>query len=77
MTREEKMAKRRENGKCYVYKPNPYTKGTDAWEKENTLRIQKSRGSKTPVARMMSCMKKVENNLTEEKQRIRNRKKTK
>ena len=34
MTREERMQKRRDAGKVYTYKKNPYEKGTKEWVKE-------------------------------------------
>ena len=35
MTREERMQKRRDAGKVYTYKKNPYEKVTKEWVKEN------------------------------------------
>lgn len=77
MTREEKMNKRREAGKTYSYKPNPFPKGTDEWRDEQYARANKNVSHKTSVARWTSIMTKLENQLTKEKLERSKRKKVK
>lgn len=67
MTREEKMNKRREAGKTYTYKPNPFPKGSDENYDEQYDRAHKNVSHKTPVARWTSIMKKLDNQLAKEK----------
>ena len=43
MTREEKMNKRREAGKTYTYKPNPFKKGTWEYHMEARKRAEKNK----------------------------------
>ena len=67
MTREEKMNKRRETGKTYTYKPNPFKKGTLEYHMEARKRAKKNVSHKTPFARWTSIMAKLENQLAKEK----------
>lgn len=67
MTREEKMNKRREAGKTYVYKPNPFPKDSDEYYEEQWYRARKNVSHKTPLARWTSIMAKLENRLYAEK----------
>ena len=60
MTREEKMNKRREAGKTYKYKPNPFPKGSDEYYDEQWNRSHKNVSHKTPFARWTSIMAKLE-----------------
>ena len=68
MTREEKMNKRREAGKTYTYKPNPFKKGTREYRMEARKRAEKNISHKTPVARWTSIMAKLDNQLAKEKE---------
>lgn len=68
MTREQKMNKRREEGKIYTYKPNPFKKGTKEYRKEAKKRALKNISHKTPVARWTSIMAKLDNKLAKEKE---------
>lgn len=77
MTREEKMSKRREVGKTYSYKPNPFQKGSDEWRDEQYARANKNVSHKTSVARWTSIMTKLENQLAKEKLERNKRKKVK
>lgn len=77
MTREEKMNKRREAGKTYSYKANPFPKGTDEWRDEQYARANKNVSHKTLTARWTSIMAKLENQLTKEKLERSKRKKAK
>ena len=78
MTREEKLNKRRDAGKTYSYKPNPYEQGTDEWRKENRIRASKNISRKTPYAKWTSDMAKLENQLAKERaeraEKIKNKK---
>lgn len=67
MTREERMAKRREAGKTYKYQPNPYKKGSREWVDEEFARAEKRKSHKFPYAKWTSTMKKLENELLKEK----------
>lgn len=67
MTREEKMNKRREAGKTYKYKPNPFPKGSDEYYDEQYDRAHKNVSHKTPFARWTSIMAKLDNQLAKER----------
>ena len=77
MTREEKMNKRREAGKTYKYKPNPFPKGTDEYREEQWNRVHKNVSHKTPLAKFDSIMKKMENELEERERLAKERKEAK
>lgn len=66
MTREEKMNKRREAGKTYTYKPNPFPKDSKEYHEEQWKRAHKNVSHKTPTARLKSIMAKLENQLVKE-----------
>lgn len=68
MTREQKMNKRREEGKTYTYKSNPFKKGTKEYRKEAKERALKNVSHKTPVARWTSIMAKLDNQLAIERE---------
>ena len=78
MTRDEKLNKRREAGKTYSYKPNPYEKDTDEWRKEQRIRASKNISRKTPYAKWISDMAKLDNQLDKERaeraEKIKNKK---
>lgn len=63
MTREERMNKRREAGKTYTYKPNPFPKDSAEYREEQWRRVHKNVSRKTPFARWTSIMAKLENQL--------------
>ena len=67
MTREQKMNKRREEGKTYTYKPNPFTKGTREYFEEQLKRSQKNVSHKTHFAKMRSLEAKLDNMIFREK----------
>lgn len=73
--REEKFRKRREEGKTYVYKPNPYKKGTKEYYQERKKRLEKNKETKTPYQKWTSIFRKLQNELAvrekEEKKRIK------
>ena len=74
MTREEKMNKRREAGKTYKYKPNPFPKGSDEYYDEQWNRSHKNVSHKTPFARWTSIMSKMENQLEAERKAAKEKK---
>lgn len=71
MTREEKMNKRREQGKTYQYQPNPYPKGSKEYERERRARAEKVKnsGNKSHYAKMRSLDAKLDNYLREQEKR--------
>ena len=71
MTREEKMNKRREAGKTYTYKPNPFSKGSDEYREEQWNRAYKNVSHKTPFAKWTSVMAKMENQLEAERKAVK------
>lgn len=77
MTREEKMNKRKEVGKTYKYKPNPFPKGSDEYYEEQWNRRHKNVSHKTPFARQTSIMQKLDNQLEAEKKAAKEKKESK
>lgn len=77
MTREERMNKRREAGKTYKYKPNPFPKGSDESYDEQWNRLHKNVSHKTPLARWTSIMAKLENQLETERKDAKEKKEAK
>ena len=77
MTREEKMNKRREAGKTYKYKPNPFPKGSDEYYEEQWDRSHKNVSHKTSFARWTSIMAKLENQLESERKAAKEKKENK
>ena len=77
MTREEKMNKRREAGKTYKYKPNPFPKGSDEYYDEQWNRSHKNVSHKTPFARWTSIMAKLGNRLETERKAAKEKKENK
>lgn len=77
MTREEKMNKRREAGKTYKYKPNPFPKGSDEYLEEQWNRAYKNVSRKTSFARWTSIMAKMENELEAQKKVAKEKKEKK
>ena len=71
MTREEKMNKRREAGKTYTHKPNPFSKGSDEYREEQWNRAHKNVSHKTPFAKWTSVMAKMENQLEAERKAVK------
>lgn len=66
-TRQARFARRREDGKVYEYKPNPYTPGTEEWYEENAARKEKAKSSRLPYARLQSWFAKLDNELNKKK----------
>ena len=77
MTREEKMNKRREAGKTYKYKSNPFPKGSDEYYDEQWNRSHKNVSHKTSFARWTSIMAKLENQLEAERKAAKEKKEVK
>ena len=71
--RQAKFAKKRDEGRAYEYKPNPYDKNSkdySEWSNYYDLaeyRSYKNVDRKTPVARLTSIMKKLDNQLAKER----------
>lgn len=78
MSREEKMNRRREAGKTYEYKPNPYPKKSREYWKERRERASKNVDHRLPYTKMQSIMAKLRNELAEkakmEKKAVRKKK---
>ena len=68
MKREEKMQKRREAGKTYSYKKNPYTEGTKEYRDECKKRDEKNKAKKLHDAKMTSVFAKLDNRIETEKE---------
>ena len=77
MTREEKMNNRREAGKTCTYKPNPFKKGTWEYRMEARKRAEKNVSHKTPFARWISIMAKLENQLEADRKATKEKKEVK
>ena len=63
MSRETRMKARREAGKSYKYKKNPYTEGSEEYIKEQNTRAAKNINHRLPTARWTSILRKVNNEL--------------
>lgn len=74
--RLEKFAKRKECGKTYEYKKNPYKRGTDEYviEKESRKEKHINSGTKTEVQRFVSTMKMLDNWIKKEDEKLKDRK---
>lgn len=68
MTREQKMNRRRELGKTYSYKPNPFSEGTKEYYHEQRDRARKNVSHKTRISKLKSVMAKLDNRLAKEKE---------
>lgn len=66
LKRIEKFKKRREDGKTYCYKPNPYKKGSNEYIEEQNRRRQKNKNRKTQIEIWDSVMRKVNNAVEKE-----------
>lgn len=76
--RMAKFAKRREEGKAYEYKPNPYKEGSKEYIVEQNERLAKSKKwHKLPLSQFDSVMAKLDNYLNklkmEEKAKVKNK----
>jgi hypothetical protein len=60
MTQEEKFAKRREAGKIYQYKPNPFPKGSDEYYEEQVKRAEKNAFKTLGFAKLRSIYAKLD-----------------
>ena len=69
-TREERMNKRKEAGKIYTYKKNPFEKGTSEWLEEEISRSEKRKFKKLPFAHRRSVFAKLDNRINKEKAAI-------
>lgn len=66
--RQARFARRKEAGKEYHYKKNPYDKKTqyEQWHDEDLKRREKAQSSKLPYARLQSIFAKLENQLAKD-----------
>lgn len=67
--RMEYFAKRRAEGNNYVYKPITFAKGTEDYYEELHKRSRKNVSNKTPLQKITSIMRKLDNELEREKQK--------
>ena len=58
-----KFQKRREDGKTYEYKPNPYKPGTSEYNHEVIVRKEKNSNHKTEFQKWKSIFRKLDNEL--------------
>lgn len=65
--RQKRLAERKNAGKGYEYKPNPYNKGSKEWVVENNLRREKTVIHKPASAIWDSIMAKLNNEVEAEK----------
>lgn len=68
MKREEKMQKRREAGKTYSYKKNPYAKETMDYVWECEKRAEKNKSKKLHYSKLISIFAKLDNRIEAEKE---------
>lgn len=59
----DKFAKRKESGKTYEYKPNPYKKDSKEYIREANIRAEKNKDKMLPISRFDSIMQKADNYL--------------
>lgn len=64
--RQERFKKKREEGRSYEYKKNPYKEGTAEYEHERLVREEKNRSSRLPYARLDSLFAKLDNWLAKQ-----------
>lgn len=69
--RMAKFAARREAGKTYEYKPNPYKEGTNDWNRENLTRKEKNKSKKTELQIITSTLRKLKNQLVKEEKEMK------
>lgn len=69
-TREERMNKRKEAGKIYTYKKNPFEEETSKWLEEEINRSEKRKSKKLPFAHHRSVFAKLDNRMNKEKAAI-------
>lgn len=69
----EKFAKRRDEGKTYEYKPNPYTPGTNKHRIEADKRAEKNKSHKLPQANLDSVKRRLENDIAAEQAALKAR----
>lgn len=61
--RQAKFAAKREAGKAYEYKPNPFKKGTPEYAEEKLARQEKAKSSKCEFAWYKNQFAKLDNKL--------------
>lgn len=65
--RMERFAKRKEEGKCYEYSPNPYKKESEEYILESNKRQHKNVNKQLPLQRWTSIMRKLDDYILEKK----------
>lgn len=65
--RQTKLAARKEAGKGYEYKKNPFKKNTFGYEAERVVRWHKQNDGKLPYARITGLFRKLQNKIDAEK----------
>ena len=68
MARDQKMNRRRELGKTYSYKPDPFSEGTREYYEEQLTRAGKNTSHKTRISEWKSVMAKLNYRLAKEKE---------
>jgi hypothetical protein len=71
MTREEKMNKRREAGKIYQYKPNPFPKDSVEYLEETVRRAEKNQFKTPGFAKLRSFYAKLDYQLSKRAKEIK------
>lgn len=66
--RQAKFAAKREAGKAYVYKANPYKPYTKKWWIEKNKRAEKAKSSRISYAIITSIFAKLDNEIAKEKE---------
>lgn len=76
--RQAYFAKKREEGRAYVYTKNPYDPKTETekYNAERAERIEKAKSSRTHYARMTSLFAKLDNYLNAQKMSMKNAERT-
>ncbi|MFA6832078.1 MAG: hypothetical protein WCR36_07395 [Bacteroidaceae bacterium] len=72
--RQARFARKREEGLAYEYESIPFVMGTEEYYEEEMARAEKTKSRKLPLARFTSIMKKLDNQLVQQKQRLKNNK---
>ena len=69
--RQAYFAKKREEGRAYQYKKNPYDPKTqpEEWATEQFLRLEKAKSHKLPYAQLKSFFAKLDNYLADEEKK--------
>lgn len=72
--RKERFAKRREEGKTYKYKENPYPTDSAEYAHEALIRAEKNKSKKTEPQRLRSMFAKLDNEINKEIKQMKSEK---